>query len=93
MTVELKNPATAQDAADAFNEMAPVGMLVRYWRSGRQGPPSGVGRVYHPSTVLGGHTAVAWISGCSGAVSLTHVEVLDRAALVEETAAALVVAL
>ncbi|GAB7044925.1 hypothetical protein [Catenuloplanes indicus] len=85
--------AAAQAAADAFNETAPVGTLVRYWRGVRSGPASGVGRISHPASVLGGHSAVAWISGCSGAVGLTHVEVLDRAGLVEETAAALVVAL
>lgn len=83
----------AQAVADRFNAAAPVGTYVRYWRGVRQGPPSGFGRVYHPATVLGGHSAVAWISGCSGCVGLSHVEPLDRAALVQETAAALVVAL
>lgn len=83
----------AQAAADAFNALHPVDTPVRYWRGVRSGPPSGTGRITHAAGVLGGHTAVAWIGGCSGAVSIEFVEPLDRAAEVEETAAALVVAL
>jgi len=59
-----------------WNARYPVGTLVRYWCGERAGEPSGVGRTYQEATVLGGHTAVVWIEGCSGCVALTHVETI-----------------
>ena len=66
--------AKAEREVEVFNTAHPVGTRVRYWRGVRKGAPSGEGTTYHPATVLGGHTAVAWIEGCSGCVALSHVE-------------------
>lgn len=63
---------------DAWNLANPVGTLVDYWRGVREGEPSGQGRTRWNATVLGDHTAVAWIDGCSGAVALTHVRVVEE---------------
>lgn len=69
MTVSISK----QREVDRFNEACPVGTTVRYWKGVREGEGA-VGVTTHPATVLGGHTAVAWIDTCSGCVSLTHVE-------------------
>jgi len=66
--------AKAEREVEAWNAKHPTGTRVRYWRGERKGEPSGEGTTYHPATVLGGHTAVAWIEGCSGCVALSHVE-------------------
>jgi hypothetical protein len=67
-----------KDAAQvvAFNKANPVGTVVRYWKGVREGEPSGVGPTTHEASLLGGHTAVAWIQGCSSCVALSHVEVV-----------------
>lgn len=66
--------AKAQRECDEWNAKHPVGTRVRYWKLLRGGAPTGVGPTKHEATVLGGHTAVAWIEGCVGCVALTHVE-------------------
>ena len=66
----------ATKAAAAFNATYPIGTTVRYWKGTKDGNPTGEGVTTHEATVLGGHTAVAWIRGCSGCVALTHVEVV-----------------
>lgn len=60
----------------AFNQRAPVGTRVRYWRGIRQGAPSGEGTVRHPATVMCDHASV-WITGCAGSIALSHVEVVS----------------
>lgn len=74
----MKQLKTIQKEVDAFNAKVPVGTLVRYWRGAKQGEPSGQGKTHHPATILGGHTAVGWIEGCSGCVALTHIEVVPN---------------
>lgn len=69
-----KMAAKAEREVAAFNTKHPVGTRVRYWRGVREGAPSGEGPTHHPASVLGGHTAVAWIEGCSGCIALSHVE-------------------
>ena len=59
----------------AFQKIAPPGTLVRYWKGVREGEPTGYGKL-RLADILSGHTAVAWIEGCSGCVALTHVEVV-----------------
>jgi hypothetical protein len=58
-----------------FNLKHPVGTLVRYWRGEHAGRPSGEGPTTHAADLLGGHTPVVWIAGCSGCIALSHVEV------------------
>lgn len=70
--------AKAEAEAAAFNAAHPIGTLVRYWRMDRVGEPSGQGETYWQATVLGNHTAVAWIDGCSGCIALTHVQVVEE---------------
>jgi hypothetical protein len=63
-----------------WNQSFPIGQLVRYWTGLRDG----IGIISHTRSkaeVLGGHTAVVWIDGCSGCVALSHIEPLvDSAA-------------
>lgn len=68
-----KSPA---EEAAAFNRRAPVGTRVRYWRGVRQGPPSGEGSVRYEAHARGDRAAV-WITGCSGWIALSHVEVVS----------------
>lgn len=87
---ERIDPVAAQAAAD-FNDTHPVGTEVDYWRGARdlhrvdgrshRFEPSGRGVTTGRAMVLGGHTAVIWISGCSGAIALTHVRVVESAAV------------
>jgi hypothetical protein len=59
--------------AAKWNKYFPIGTRVRYWTGVREGS----GKVSITSTaaeVLGGHTAVVWIEGCSGCVALSHVQ-------------------
>lgn len=77
---QRKSPPTQQQlerAVEQWNAKHPVGTVCRYWRMVREGEPSGSGPVKHPATVLGGHTAVAWIEGCVGCIALTHVEAVS----------------
>lgn len=60
-------------AVRKFNELFPIGTMVRYWRGARQGQPSGKGRINSAASILG-EEAVAWIEGCRGAIALSHVE-------------------
>lgn len=82
------NPEAAKAVAD-FNASHPIGTLVYYWRGARdlhqvggrshRFEPSGRGVTTDRAMVLGGHTAVVWIAGCSGAIALTHVQVVESA--------------
>lgn len=68
---------------DAWNLANPVGTLVDYWRGVREGEPSGRGRTHWNATILGDHTAVAWIDGCSGCVALSHIRVVNESSVVK----------
>lgn len=65
--------AKAEKEAADFNAKYPIGTMVNYWRGLKEGDPTGIGEIYHEATVVCYH-AVAWIKGCSGCVSLSHVE-------------------
>jgi hypothetical protein len=59
--------------ADEFNEAHPIGTPVRYWTGWREGDgKTGVTR--SEARVLGGHTAVVWVTGESSCIALTHVD-------------------
>jgi len=68
--------ATQTRLVEDFNRANTVGVLVRYWRGAKDGPPSGVGETTSEAQLLSGHTAVVWIKGCSGCIGLSHVEVV-----------------
>lgn len=69
----------AERAVAAWNATYRVGQRARFWKGERRGEPSGEGEIYNEATVLGGHTAVAWIEGARGCVALSHVEVIVEA--------------
>lgn len=70
--------AALQKQIDDWNAKHPIGTQVKYWRGVKEGEPSGIGPTCHAATILGGHTAVAWITGSSGCISLTHVEGVEE---------------
>lgn len=51
------------------------GQRVRYWKGRMVGPPSGVGFITSVGLV-GNHAPVVWISGCSGCIAQTHLELV-----------------
>ncbi|MDO9016616.1 MAG: hypothetical protein Q8S73_24550 [Deltaproteobacteria bacterium] len=65
----------AQGIADAWNAAHPEGTLVKYWRGRKSGEPSGTGATRSPAEARG-DDAVVFITGCSGFVCLSHVEVV-----------------
>jgi hypothetical protein len=65
-------------AVAKFNELNPVGTAVRFWPGPKQGEGL-TGTISDPATVLGGHTAVAWIDGARGCIAISHVERIDAA--------------
>lgn len=69
-----KQSQKPQKQADAFNKKNPVGTPVQYWTGVKEGPGK-TGATRSEAQVLGGHTAVVWITGCVGCVALSHVEV------------------
>lgn len=73
MTRAEQRKARLQREADEWNARHPVGTRVRYWRGLREGTPSGEGAVRYPAQILCDHVS-AWIEGCVGCVSITHIE-------------------
>lgn len=73
--MNLPSADLAAEVTD-WNDANAVGTVVRYWRGAKSGEPSGVGETVSRAAVLGGHTAVIWINGCSGCIALSHVEVV-----------------
>lgn len=71
------SPREAQAECDRFNRAYPVGTTFRYWTGAKSGPPTGEAVTYHEATVLPSGTAVAWLEGVAGCVSLSHVEAID----------------
>lgn len=58
---------------DARNRLYPEGRAVRYWTGVREG--SGLtGHTRSRAEVLGGHTAVVWVTGHGACIALTHVQ-------------------
>lgn len=65
--------AVLQADCDAFNRRHSVGDTIRVWTGPREGEP--IERVTKgPAYILGGHTAVVYVSGGGGCIALSHVE-------------------
>lgn len=75
MNQAQRGQQAAREVAE-FNGKHAIGTPVKYWRGAREGEGK-FGRTRAPAEVLGGHTAVVWIAGCSGSVALSHVEVSE----------------
>ena len=58
-----------------FNARFGLGTPVRYWRGFRIGAPTGSGTTRSEAYLLGAEPVI-WITGCTGCIALTHVEVL-----------------
>jgi hypothetical protein len=59
--------------AAAWNASNPVGTPVRYWTGAREGEGQ-TGETRSTARVLGGHTAVVWVTGHDACIALTHVD-------------------
>jgi hypothetical protein len=71
--------AIAHAAVGAWNNEWPVGTLVEYWPGERlPGRPGRRGYTRSDAQVLGGHTAVIWITGQPGAIALDHVRPINH---------------
>lgn len=66
-----KTPAQLQAQCDAWNKLHGIGRLIAYEEI-RGGGESHRGRSTTEAQVLGGHSAVIWLAGKSGCVSLSH---------------------
>jgi len=75
MTPAEKRSAEAQGAVDRFNSDHLVGSPVRYWTMLRRGEGKTSTTRSKAENLHG--TAVVWVEGHSGCISLTHIEVLD----------------
>lgn len=59
-----------------------VGTEVNYWRGLKQGKPTGNGKVTSISMQPNNYGVdVVWIEGCSGCVSISHIELALKAGL------------
>jgi hypothetical protein len=65
-------PTPAEHVA-AWNLTYPEGRAVRYWTGVREGAGQ-KGRTRSAASVLGGHTAVVWVTGHGACIALTHVK-------------------
>ncbi|MFH8805189.1 hypothetical protein ACH4F6_37565 [Streptomyces sp. NPDC017936] len=64
---------TPAEHVEAWNAHHSIGRAVRYWTGFREG--AGIkGRTRSAATVLGGHTAVVWVTGHDACIALTHVK-------------------
>lgn len=72
MSKKKPNP---QYEVDAFNALYSIGQRVRYWPGAREGDGI-VSNTRTEAQVLSGHTAVVWVDGASGCISLSHVKPL-----------------
>lgn len=79
-TQTLRRPpsrAKRLEQVNHFNAAAPIGTPVRFWRGTREGEGlRGITR--SDAWLLSGETPVVMVEGCSGAIALTHVEVIEK---------------
>ncbi|MEU4513119.1 hypothetical protein AB0G05_26795 [Nonomuraea wenchangensis] len=81
-TVERARAATA--AVEEWNAAYQVGQPARYWTGFRDGPLAGVpkfGRTRTRAQLMGGHTAVVWVTGESSCIALSHVDAISESEL------------
>ncbi|GAA0971167.1 MULTISPECIES: hypothetical protein [Actinocorallia] len=70
---EARRRALEAEAVQRWNAAHPIGTPVRYWTGFREGEGA-AGTTRTEAQLLGGHTAVVWVTGESSCISLTHVE-------------------
>ncbi|PSH05165.1 MAG: hypothetical protein CXZ00_03135 [Acidobacteria bacterium] len=68
-----RSQLSPEQLAHKWNRRFPIGTRVRYW-TGTRDKPGKVSVTKSEAQVLGGHTAVLWVEGESGCISLSHVE-------------------
>jgi hypothetical protein len=71
--MEKKYQRSQIDQVRLFNAAYTVGTLCRYWKGVREGEGK-LARTRTEAQMLSGHTAVVWLEGVSGCISLSHVE-------------------
>lgn len=59
-----------------FNARYPIGTPVRFWTCCRDDCEPREGQTRSTAQLLGGHTAVVWVTGVSSCIALTHVDVI-----------------
>ncbi|MFB6398323.1 hypothetical protein [Polymorphospora lycopeni] len=80
----MTQPTTsATDAVQTFNDTHPIGTPVRYWKGAREGNGK-TARTRTAAQLLGGHTAVVWLTGVAGCISLTHVQPISEGELLPD---------
>lgn len=79
----LRDEAVTKDRREPFVEVQAwnarhsIGTPVRYWTGARTGPGQ-IGETKTIATVMGGHTAVVWVTGHNACIALTHVEAITE---------------
>lgn len=71
-----KTPAQLQAQCDKWNAVNPVGTAIAFENIRGQGTTH-TGKTTSEAQVMGGHSAVLWFDGKSGAVSLDHCMAVD----------------
>lgn len=80
MRPRQKTLAQLQADCDAFNAKHPVGNTVQYFREMHpRRNYMGTFRICGKAEVMGGHTAVVWLSGKSGCVAIDACAPADEA--------------
>lgn len=64
-------------AVERWDRNVPRGTPVRYWPGTKDDPPR-YGKTCTAAYLLGGHTAVVWITTARGCIALSHVEVVEE---------------
>lgn len=80
---EAEQRRCASGAVQLWNEKHPKGTEVSYWTFEKVGPGRR-GQTRSEAWLVGGHTAVVQVSGASGCVALTHVELVPSASASKE---------
>lgn len=74
--ISKSSPTKQRALVEEWNAANPIGTKVRYWT----GVIEGSGKKSTTRTtaqMLSEHTAVVWVEGCAGCISLSHVEPVD----------------
>lgn len=69
-----------KELVEAWNARRPVGTPVRYWTGAREGEGK-LSKTTHAAVLVSGHTAVVWVEGEPGWITLSHVEAEQRCEL------------
>lgn len=66
-----------QQLVEDWNQKYPLGTPVRYWTGVREGEGK-EGKTRTEASLLSGHSAVVWVTGQPGCISLSHVEPIEE---------------